>query len=147
MKKTWKLDVHTFVSYVSTGSSSRLLFQRSDSSSATDFRDGPPYYNRKRNVFSMARHSYPEDQAYDGIRNPYVVVINNVNFYKDPRPRNGARHDRDNVRRFMKEAGFRSVAEHFDLRKKEMLDILELTRQNGALGEWISSDFSFSLTR
>ena len=93
------------------------------------------------------RHHYPEDQAYDGIKNPYVLVINNVNFYKDPRPRNGAHHDRDNVRRFIEEAGFRSVQEHFDLRRKQMLHILEQTRQNGALGEWIRSDFYFSLTR
>jgi len=38
----------------------------------------------------------------------------------------------------MKEAGFPSDEEriYFDLRKSQMLDILELTRQNGALGEW-----------
>lgn len=116
-------------------SPSRLLFQRSDSSSAVDFRDGAPISNRKRNVLRIERPHYPEDQAYDGIRNPYVLVINNVNFYKDPRPRNGAKHDKDNIRRFMKEAGFRTVMEHCDLRKKEMLEILELTRQNWELGE------------
>lgn len=117
------------------------LFQRSDSSTA-DFRDAPPVCNNgKPNVFSVAKNQYAEtDQAYDGIRNPYVLVINNVNFHKDPRPRNGASHDRDNVRRFLDEAGFRSV-EHFDLRKNEMMDILELTRQNGALGEFTSEAY------
>ena len=115
------------------------LFHRSDSSSAADFRDGPPpKFNRERNVASVARNYPPDDQAYDGIKNPYVLIINNVNFYNDPRPRNGARHDLDNLKRFMKEAGFRSAEKriHHDLRKTEMLNILEGTRQNGALGEW-----------
>ena len=114
------------------------IFHRSDSSSAADLRDAPPRFNRKPNVVSVARNSFPDDQAYDGIKNPYVLVINNVNFYNDPRPRNGARHDLDNLKRFMKEAGFRSFEEHIhsDLRKTEMLDILEQTRLNWALGEW-----------
>lgn len=113
------------------------LFHRSDSSSAVDLRDAPPKFNRERNVASVARNYLPDDQAYDGIKNPYVLVINNVNFYNDPRPRNGARHDLDNLKRFMKEAGFRSVEEriYYDLRKSQMLDILELTRLNGALAE------------
>jgi len=98
-------------------------------------RDAPPKFNKQRNVVSVARDYFPDDHAYDGIKNPYVLVMNNVNFYNDPRPRNGARHDRDNLKRFIKEAGFRSVKEHFDLRKKQMLDILEETRLNGALGE------------
>ena len=114
------------------------LFHRSDSlaSPAVDLRDAPPKFNREGNVASVARNYFPDDQAYDGIKNPYVLVINNVNFYNDPRPRNGARHDLDNLKRFMKEAGFRSVKERFDLRKSQMLDILEETRLNGALGEW-----------
>ena len=76
-----------------------------------------------------------EDAVYEGIRNPYVLVINNVNFYKNPRPRNGASHDRDNVRSFVKEAGFKTFIEHFDLSGQNMLDLLEQTRQNGALGK------------
>lgn len=114
------------------------LFHRSDSSSAVDLRDGPPKFNREGNVASVARNYLPDDQAYDGIKNPYVLVINNVNFFNDPRPRNGARHDLDNLKRFMKEAGFRSLEEriYYDLRKSQMLDILERTRLNGALGEW-----------
>jgi len=111
------------------------LFHRSDSRSAPDMRDAPPKFNKQRNVVSVARDYFPDDHAYDGIKNPYVLVMNNVNFYNDPRPRNGARHDRDNLKRFIKEAGFRSVKEHFDLRKKQMLDILEETRLNGALAE------------
>jgi len=124
-------------SYVGSTLLSSALFYRSDSSSAADFRDGPANFRRKRNVLSVARNYFPDDQAYDGIRNPYVLVINNVNFYKDPRPRNGARHDLDNLKRFMKEAGFRSGEERIysDLRKKQMLNILELTRLDGALGE------------
>ena len=75
-------------------------------------------------------------EAYDGIKNPYVLVINNVNFYftRDPRPRNGASHDRDNVRTFVKEAGFKTVVERFDLPKKKMLEVLEETRLKGSLG-------------
>ena len=114
------------------------MFCRSDSSSAVDWRDGPANFKRKLNVLSVASNYFPDDQAYDGIRNPYVLVINNVNFHNDPRPRNGARHDLDNLKRFMKEAGFPYDEERIysDLRKSQMLDILELTRQNGALGEW-----------
>lgn len=111
------------------------LFHRSDSRSAPDTRDAPPKFNKQRNVVSVARDYFPDDHAYDGIKNPYVLVINNVNFYNDPRPRNGAGHDRDNLKRFIKEAGFRSVKEHCDLRKTQMLDILEQTRLNGVLGE------------
>ena len=114
------------------------LFHRSDSSSAADFRDGPPpRFNRERNVASVARNYSPDDQAYDGIKNPFVLIINNVNFYNDPRPRNGAGHDLDNLKRFMKEAGFRFAEKdiYHDLRKTQMLDILEQTRRNGALGQ------------
>lgn len=82
-----------------------------------------------------------EDQVYDGIRDPYVLVINNANFYNSPGSRSGTFYDRGYVRRFVKEAGFRSVTEHFDLRKNEMLDVLELTRHKRALGEWTCSDF------
>lgn len=121
--------------YVGSPSLKSALFHRSDSRSAPDMRDAPPKFNKQRNVVSVARDYFPDDHAYDGIKNPYVLVINNVNFYNDPRPRNGARHDRDNLKRFIKEAGFRSVKEHFDLRKQQMLDILEETRLNGALGE------------
>ena len=75
-------------------------------------------------------------EAYDGIKNPYVLVINNVNFpfNIDPRPRNGASHDRDNLRTFVKEAGFKTVVERFDLPKKKMLEVLEETRLMASLG-------------
>ena len=111
-------------------------------------------------IFPLAPqcHRWPADEAYDGIRNPYVLVINNVNFYftkvpqprngathgrdnireftKVPQPRNGATHDRDNIREFVKEAGFQKFEEHFDLTKEEMLDLLEKTRLTGDLGEY-----------
>ena len=74
-------------------------------------------------------------QNYREIRNPYVLVINIVNFIKDPRPRNGAKHDQDNVERFVREAGFSNVLMHFDLDKQGMLKILEETRKNADLGE------------
>lgn len=91
------------------------------------------------NIFHLAPQCdpLPADEAYDGIRNPYVLVINNVNFYftKDPRPRNGASHDRDNIRAFVEEAGFEKFEEHFDLTKKQMLDLFEETRLMGDLVE------------
>ena len=74
-------------------------------------------------------------QNYREIRNPYVLVINIVNFIKDPGPRNGAKHDQDNVERFVREAGFSNVLWHFDLDKQEMLKILEETRKNADLGQ------------
>ena len=98
-----------------------------------------------RNVFHVRREPLPKDQAYDGIRNPYVLVVNNVNFYGDPRPRNGASHDLKNVERFVKEAGFKSVTRQFDLSKHEMLDLLEKTRLNGELGNWPCSDLYFTI--
>lgn len=88
--------------------------------------------NSLGNIFHLAPQCdpLPADEAYDGIRNPYVLVINNVNFYftKDPRPRNGASHDRDNIRAFVEEAGFEKFEEHFDLTKRQMLDLFEETR-------------------
>ena len=68
---------------------------------------------------------FPEHQEYDGIRNPYVLIINNANFYRLPLPRRDAINDRELVRRFVKEAGFRSVVEHFDLRRIDMMHVLE----------------------
>ncbi|XP_074635077.1 caspase-3-like isoform X2 [Acropora palmata] len=95
--------------------------------------------NLQGNIFHPAPQCDPllADEAYDGIRNPYVLVINNVNFYstKDPRPRNGASHDRDNIRAFVEEAGFEKFEEHFDLTKEEMLDLFEETRLMGDLVE------------
>ena len=74
-------------------------------------------------------------QNYREIRNPYVLVINIVNFIKDPGPRNGAKHDQDNVERFVREAGFSSVLWYFDLEKQDMLKLLEETRKNADLGK------------
>lgn len=95
--------------------------------------------NSLGNIFHLAPQCdpLPADEAYDGIRNPYVLVINNVNFYftKDPRPRNGASHDRDNIRAFVEEAGFEKFEEHFDLTKRQMLDLFEETRLMGDLVE------------
>lgn len=90
------------------------------------------------NVYSLklARQQYmPVDEVYDGIRNPFVLVINNVNFYntRDPRPRNGAVHDLHNVRAFCEGAGFRTVVERFDLTKEKMLKELEKIRQTAEL--------------
>ncbi|XP_044173683.1 caspase-3-like isoform X2 [Acropora millepora] len=108
-------------------------------------------------IFPLAPqcHWWSADEAYDGIRNPYVLVINNVNFHftkvprprngashdrdnireftKVPQPRNGATHDRENIREFVKEAGFEKFEEHFDLTKGQMLDLLEKTRLTGDL--------------
>lgn len=81
-------------------------------------------------------HQWLTNEVYDGIRNPYVLLINNVNFTEDLQPRNGAGHDRDNIRAFVEEAGFEKFEEHFDLTKKEMLDLFEDTRLMGDLGEY-----------
>ena len=90
-----------------------------------------------RNIYTQARQRFlSEDDVYDGIRNPYVLVINNVNFIKPaPWPRNGASHDRDNIRSFVKEAGFKTVVERFDLSKENMLHVFEQTRKYVALGK------------
>lgn len=97
-----------------------------------------PLPDLNENVYSLklASQQYmPVDEVYDGIRNPFVLVINNVNFYntRDPRPRNGAVHDLHNVRAFCEGAGFRTVVEHFDLTKEKMLKELEKIRQTAEL--------------
>ena len=96
-----------------------------------------PLLGVNRNIYTQAQQGLlSEDDFYDGIRNPYVLVINNVNFIKpSPWPRNGASHDRDNIRSFVKEAGFKTVVERFDLSKENMLHVFEQTRRNGALGK------------
>lgn len=80
----------------------------------------------------------PENQAYDGIRNPYVLAIYNDNFYcgQSFRTREFRIHDRDNLRNFVREAGFR-LLEYFDLDSAPMLHLLERTQKDEALGEWI----------
>lgn len=89
-----------------------------------------------RNVVSLAKRRHlPEDDAYDGIRNPYVLIINNVNFWHIPQPRTGAQHDLDNVMSFIKKAGFKTVVQCPDLRKSKLLDLLEETRQSEVLGK------------
>ncbi|XP_068681135.1 caspase-3-like [Montipora foliosa] len=93
-------------------------------------------FPRSKNISYAPRlHQRPIDEAYNGISNPYVLVINNVNFLssKDSRPRNGANHDRDNIRAFVKEAGFENVVERSDLSGEEMLELMEKTRQIGEL--------------
>lgn len=97
-----------------------------------------PLADLNENVYNLklASQQYlPVDEVYDGIRNPFVLVINNVNFYntRDPRPRNGAVHDLHNVRAFCEGAGFRTVVEHFDLTKEKMLKELEKIRQTAEL--------------
>jgi len=71
--------------------------------------------------------------VYDGIRNPYVLVINNVNFHYIVQPRTGAKSDERNVDAFVEEAGFKTVVKSFDLRKKEMLELLDKTQRDVAL--------------
>lgn len=89
-----------------------------------------------RNVVSLAKRRHlPEDDVYDGIRNPYVLIINNVNFWSVPEPRTGAQHDLDNVMSFVKRAGFKTVVQCPDLRKSKLLDLLEETRQSEVLGK------------
>ncbi|XP_078361362.1 uncharacterized protein LOC144645681 [Oculina patagonica] len=78
---------------------------------------------------SAAPPVYLEDQAYDGIRNPYVLVINNANFKSSPRPRDEALYEREYVRIFVREAGFQSVEEYFDLTSEGMLAVLNHTEQ------------------
>ena len=90
--------------------------------------------NSRRTAFSVANQQSFAEQAYEGLRNPYVLIINNVNFWKFPQPRTGAKYDLDNLRKFLAEAGFKNPVEHFDLPKRELLSILEITRQDGALG-------------
>lgn len=72
----------------------------------------------------------PKDQVYEGVQNPYVLVINNVNFKEDPVPRNGAEHDLENVETFLREAGFESVEKRYDLEKKEMMAAFDETRKS-----------------
>ncbi|XP_058951212.2 caspase-3 isoform X2 [Pocillopora verrucosa] len=72
----------------------------------------------------------PKDQVYEGVQNPYVLVINNVNFKEDPVPRNGAEHDLKNVETFLREAGFESVEKRYDLEKKEMMAAFDETRKS-----------------
>ena len=76
-----------------------------------------------------------------------MLVINNVNFYGDPRPRNGASHDLMNVERFVNEAGFKFGKRRSDLSKDRMLDLLEQTRQNDKLGKWPCSDLYFTISQ
>lgn len=84
--------------------------------------------------FAKAR-DHQNDQVYDGVRNPYVLVINNVNFIRDPVPRNGARFDLRKVETFAKEAGFQAVRQHRDLTKQQMVYILDEIRKNRELGK------------
>lgn len=115
-------------------------FDQEDLIKSNSFASQTRLQNSLGSIFHLAPqcHLWPADEAYDGIRNPYVLVINNVNFYftKDLRPRNGASHDRDNIRTFVEEAGFEKLEEHFDLTKEQMLNLLEKTRLNGDLGEY-----------
>ena len=90
---------------------------------------------------TSVRDQLPDDQAYEGLRNPYVLVINNVNFIKDPVPRNGAERDLENVETFFREAGFTSVRKDYDLPKHKMVDILDETRKRSELGKWPHTDF------
>ncbi|PFX24689.1 Caspase-3 [Stylophora pistillata] len=73
------------------------------------------------------------DHVYEGLRDPYVLVINNVNFIKNPVPRNGAEFDLKKVETFAKEAGFQAVKQHKDLTKQEMVRILDETRKKREL--------------
>ena len=66
-----------------------------------------------------------DDRTYDGVRNPYVLVINNVNFFRNPAPRHGAAVDWHNLKSFFDKAGFKTVLYHPDLRTDKMLSILE----------------------
>ena len=63
------------------------------------------------------------DHAYDGLRNPYVILINNVNFKKRPAPRNGAEVDTRNLKRFLETARFNTVKCYFDIKKDDMMTI------------------------
>ena len=65
------------------------------------------------------------EPIYDGLRNPYVLVINNVNFFRDPAPRHGAVVDWHNLKSFFDKAGFKTVKYYPDKRKAEMLSILK----------------------
>lgn len=86
--------------------------------------------------FAKAR-DHQNDQVYDGVRNPYVLVINNVNFIKDPVPRNGAKFDLRKVETFAKEAGFQAIRKHRDLTKQQMVYILDEIRKNRELGKFL----------
>lgn len=67
----------------------------------------------------------PEDQTYNGITNPFVLVINNA--------QTGAFLDYENGKRFITVAGFRFVKEYFDLDSAVMLHRLEKTRKDDVL--------------
>lgn len=63
--------------------------------------------------------------VYEGLKNPYIIVINNVNFYRDPLPRHGANADWAHLKAFFDKAGFRNIKLYRDLKKHEMLQTLE----------------------
>jgi hypothetical protein len=74
--------------------------------------------------------SFMEQAVYDGIRDPYIIMINNVNFKKRPAPRNGAEADTKNLRKFLHEAHFNTVKCHFDVKKDEMMSIFKEAQKN-----------------
>lgn len=125
----------TEVIHASPANSRGLIYQRSDSSVPRDFADASQILGTSPSNVRLSKGALPKDQEYEGVRNPYVLVINNVNFNRDPRPRNGAKHDQENVERFVREAGFSCVLRHFDLPRREMLILLEEIRKSEALFE------------
>ena len=68
------------------------------------------------------------------IRNPFILLINNVNFHTMPAPRGGAFADIENLFEFFRDSCFTSIVEYYDLRQDQMLELLENTRTNLALG-------------
>ena len=74
-------------------------------------------------------------QTYEGVQNPYVIIINNVNFYTMPAPRNGAETDLENLKKFFTEAGFKTVKSYCDVRRDEMLQYFQCAREDDSLGK------------
>ncbi|KAK3697982.1 hypothetical protein QZH41_003967 [Actinostola sp. cb2023] len=75
-----------------------------------------------------------EEQTYNGLRNPFVIVINNVKFTGNPLPRNGADTDEENLTKLLRQANFNAVEFFHNLNKKEMWDVFERKRKDPELG-------------
>ena len=81
------------------------------------------------------RQSSFREHTYEGVRNPYVIIINNVNFYTMPAPRSGAVADFKNVEKFLTEAGFKTIKYYPDVRRDEMLQYFQCAREDDSLGK------------
>ena len=81
------------------------------------------------------RQSSFREHTYEGVQNPYIIIVNNVNFYTMPAPRSGAVADLENVKKFFTEAGFKTIKYYLDVRRDEMLQYFQCAREDDSLGK------------